>query len=288
MTDTPQRIAVVGAGTMGRGIAQTALVADREVVICDVSETALEQAREAIGGGLRRLVDKGRLEADAAEAALARLSVTTRMADLADATVIVEAAPESPELKEGIFRELDTVAPEAILASNTSSLSLTRLAEVTGRPERVVGMHFFNPVPVMPLVEVIRARQTADHVVETVEALARDLGKTPVRIGDSPGFAVNRILIPMINEAAFVVEEGVATAEAVDEAMRLGANHPIGPLALADMIGVDVVVAIMEVLQQGLDEAKYRPCPLLRRLMDEGHLGRKTGRGFCEYPAEGG
>ncbi|MFB4202350.1 3-hydroxyacyl-CoA dehydrogenase family protein, partial [Arhodomonas sp. KWT2] len=172
-------------------------------------------------------------------------------------------------------------------ASNTSSLSLTRLAEVTGRPERVVGMHFFNPVPVMPLVEVIRARQTADKVVETVEALARDLGKTPVRIGDSPGFAVNRILIPMINEAAFVVEEGVATAEAVDEAMRLGANHPIGPLALADMIGVDVVVAIMEVLQQGLDEAKYRPCPLLRRLVDEGHLGRKSGRGFYEYPPKG-
>ncbi|WP_018719667.1 3-hydroxyacyl-CoA dehydrogenase family protein [Arhodomonas aquaeolei] len=288
MTDTLQRIAIVGAGIMGRGIAQTALAAGQEVALCDVSEAALDNAREAIDGGLQRLDDKGRLEAGTAEAVLARLAVTTRLADLADAPVIIEAAPESPELKEGIFRELDTVAPEAILASNTSSLSLTRLADVTGRPERVVGMHFFNPVPVMPLVEVIRARQTADHVVETVEALARALGKTPVRIGDSPGFAVNRILIPMINEAAFVVEEGVATAEAVDDAMRLGANHPIGPLALADMVGIDVVVAVMKILQDGLDEAKYQPCPLLRRLMDEGHLGRKTGRGFCEYPAEGG
>ena len=194
-----------------------------------------------------------------------------------------EAAPEAPELKERLFRELDELNPEAVLASNTSSLSLTRLAAVCQRPERVVGMHFFNPVPVLKLVEVIRAEQTSDATVARVEALAESMGKTAVAIGDAPGFAVNRLLVPMINEAAFLVQEGVASAEDIDTAMKLGAAHPMGPLALADLIGLDVCLAIMNVLADGFGDPKYRPCPLLKRMVDAGYLGRKSGRGFHDY-----
>ncbi|MCD6010031.1 MULTISPECIES: 3-hydroxybutyryl-CoA dehydrogenase [Halomonadaceae] len=278
-----QAIGVVGAGTMGQGIAQVALTAGREVRLYDVAEAPLARAQAEIEKGLTKLVDKGKLTAEAGDAALARLAPTTSLEALADCEVILEAAPERPDLKESLFRDLSRLSPEAILASNTSSLSLTRLAAVSERPERVVGMHFFNPVPVLGLVEVIRAEQTADATVAKIEALAEELGKTAVAIADSPGFAVNRLLVPMINEAAFLLQEGAASAEDIDRAMQLGAAHPMGPLALADLIGLDVCLAIMEVLQDGFGDPKYRPCPLLKRLVAAGHLGRKSGRGFHVY-----
>ncbi|KGE77597.1 3-hydroxyacyl-CoA dehydrogenase NAD-binding domain-containing protein [Halomonas salina] len=281
MSQSP--IGVVGAGTMGQGIAQVLATAGFTVRLFDVAEEALERARAGIDKGLGKLVAKERLSEDARADALARLHGTTELATLADCEVIIEAAPENPELKERLFRDLSALGDDIILASNTSSLSLTRLAGVCERPERVVGMHFFNPVPVLKLVEVIRAEQTGDATVARVEALAEALGKTAVRVGDSPGFAVNRLLVPMINEAAFLVQEGAATPEAVDQAMQLGAAHPMGPLALADLIGLDVCLAIMEVLQEGFGDPKYRPCPLLRRMVDAGYLGRKSGRGFHVY-----
>ncbi|MFG6136549.1 3-hydroxyacyl-CoA dehydrogenase NAD-binding domain-containing protein [Halomonas sp. B23F22_10] len=283
MSQSP--IGVVGAGTMGQGIAQVLATAGFTVRLFDVAGEALERARAGIDKGLGKLVAKERLSEDARADALARLHGTTELATLADCEVIIEAAPENPELKERLFRDLGALGDDIILASNTSSLSLTRLAGVCERPERVVGMHFFNPVPVLALVEVIRAEQTADATVARVEALAEALGKTAVRVGDSPGFAVNRLLVPMINEAAFLVQEGAATPEAVDQAMRLGAAHPMGPLALADLIGLDVCLAIMEVLQEGFGDPKYRPCPLLKRMVDAGYLGRKSGRGFHVYDA---
>ncbi|RAH39011.1 3-hydroxybutyryl-CoA dehydrogenase [Halomonas sp. SL1] len=281
MSQSP--IGVVGAGTMGQGIAQVLATAGFTVRLFDVAEEALERARAGIDKGLGKLVAKERLSEDARADALARLRGTTELATLADCEVIIEAAPENPELKERLFRDLSALGDDIILASNTSSLSLTRLAGACERPERVVGMHFFNPVPVLKLVEVIRAEQTGDATVARVEALAEALGKTAVRVGDSPGFAVNRLLVPMINEAAFLVQEGAATPEAVDQAMQLGAAHPMGPLALADLIGLDVCLAIMEVLQEGFGDPKYRPCPLLRRMVDAGYLGRKSGRGFHVY-----
>ncbi|PSJ22186.1 3-hydroxybutyryl-CoA dehydrogenase [Halomonas sp. ND22Bw] len=281
MSQSP--IGVVGAGTMGQGIAQVLATAGFTVRLFDVAEEALERARAGIDKGLGKLVAKERLSEDARADALARLHGTTELATLADCEVIIEAAPENPELKERLFRDLSALGDDIILASNTSSLSLTRLAGVCERPERVVGMHFFNPVPVLKLVEVIRAEQTGDATVARVEALAEALGKTAVRVGDSPGFVVNRLLVPMINEAAFLVQEGAATPEAVDQAMQLGAAHPMGPLALADLIGLDVCLAIMEVLQEGFGDPKYRPCPLLRRMVDAGYLGRKSGRGFHVY-----
>ncbi|GEK73521.1 MULTISPECIES: 3-hydroxyacyl-CoA dehydrogenase NAD-binding domain-containing protein [Halomonas] len=281
MSQSP--IGVVGAGTMGQGIAQVLATAGLTVRLFDVAEEALERARAGIDKGLGKLVAKERLSEDARADALARLRGTTELATLADCEVIIEAAPENPELKERLFRDLSALGDDIILASNTSSLSLTRLAGVCECPERVVGMHFFNPVPVLKLVEVIRAEQTGDATVARVEALAEALGKTAVRVGDSPGFAVNRLLVPMINEAAFLVQEGAATPEAVDQAMQLGAAHPMGPLALADLIGLDVCLAIMEVLQEGFGDPKYRPCPLLRRMVDAGYLGRKSGRGFHVY-----
>ncbi|QFT84435.1 putative 3-hydroxybutyryl-CoA dehydrogenase [Halomonas sp. THAF12] len=283
MSQSP--IGVVGAGTMGQGIAQVLATGGFTVRLFDVAGEALERARAGIDKGLGKLVAKERLSEDARADALARLHGTTELATLADCEVIIEAAPENPELKERLFRDLGALGDDIILASNTSSLSLTRLAGVCERPERVVGMHFFNPVPVLALVEVIRAEQTADATVARVEALAEALGKTAVRVGDSPGFAVNRLLVPMINEAAFLVQEGAATPEAVDQAMRLGAAHPMGPLALADLIGLDVCLAIMEVLQEGFGDPKYRPCPLLKRMVDAGYLGRKSGRGFHVYDA---
>ncbi len=278
-----QRIGVVGAGTMGQGIAQVVAASGFNVRLYDVADEQLTRAKNAIDKGLEKLVAKEKMTAEDKQEALARLSTTTALDALSDCSVIIEAAPEQPALKEKLFRDLSHLSSDAILASNTSSLSLTRLAAVCERPERVVGMHFFNPVPVLKLVEVIRAEQTSDATVERIEALTKALGKTAVPVGDAPGFAVNRLLVPMINEAAFIVQEGTATPEAIDDAMKLGAAHPMGPLALADLIGLDVCLAIMEVLQEGFGDPKYRPCPLLKRMVAAGYLGRKSGRGFYIY-----
>ena len=278
-----QRIGVVGAGTMGQGIAQVVAASGFNVQLYDVADEQLTHAKGAIDKGLEKLVAKEKMTAEGKQEALARLSTTTALDALSDCSVIIEAAPEQPALKEKLFRDISHLSSDAILASNTSSLSLTRLAAVCERPERVVGMHFFNPVPVLKLVEVIRAEQTSDATVERIEALAKALGKTAVPVGDAPGFVVNRLLVPMINEAAFIVQEGTATPEAIDEAMKLGAAHPMGPLALADLIGLDVCLAIMEVLQEGFGDPKYRPCPLLKRMVAAGYLGRKSGRGFYIY-----
>ncbi len=278
-----QRIGVVGAGTMGQGIAQVVAANGFNVRLYDVADEQLTRAKNAIDKGLEKLVAKEKMTAEGKQEALARLSTTTALDALSDCSVIIEAAPEQPALKEKLFRDLSHLSSDAILASNTSPLSLTRLAAVCERPERVVGMHFFNPVPVLKLVEVIRAEQTSDATVERIEALTKALGKTAVPVGDAPGFAVNRLLVPMINEAAFIVQEGTATPEAIDDAMKLGAAHPMGPLALANLIGLDVCLAIMEVLQEGFGDPKYRPCPLLRRMVAAGYLGRKSGRGFYIY-----
>ncbi|RDB44158.1 3-hydroxybutyryl-CoA dehydrogenase [Halomonas sp. DQ26W] len=278
-----QQIGVVGAGTMGQGIAQVLATSGFSVQLYDVADEQLTRAQAGIDKGLSKLVAKEKLsEADKASA-MERLAVTTALDALCDCSVIIEAAPEQPALKEKLFRDLSRLSFDAILASNTSSLSLTRLAAVCERPERVVGMHFFNPVPVLKLVEVIRAEQTSDATVVQIETLAEALGKTAVAIADSPGFAVNRLLVPMINEAAFLLQEGAATAEDIDQSMKLGAAHPMGPLALGDLIGLDVCLAIMEVLQEGFGDPKYRPCPLLKRMVAAGYLGRKAGRGFHVY-----
>ena len=278
-----QTIGVVGAGTMGQGIAQVLITSGFPVQLYDVADDQLSRAQAAIDKGLGKLVAKEKLgEAEKGEA-MARLELTTSLEALRGCEVIVEAAPEQPALKEKLFRDLSRLTHDAILASNTSSLSLTRLAAVCERPERVVGMHFFNPVPVLKLVEVIRAEQTSDATAGRIEELARQLGKTPVAIADSPGFAVNRLLVPMINEAAFLLQEGAGSAEDIDQSMKLGAAHPMGPLALADLIGLDVCLAIMEVLQEGFGDPKYRPCPLLKRMVAAGYLGRKSGRGFHSY-----
>ncbi len=278
-----QPIGVVGAGTMGQGIAQVLVQSGFDVQLYDVADEQLERARGGIDKGLSKLVAKEKLGDADKDAALARLSTSTALDALRDCEVIIEAAPEQPALKEKLFRDLSRLSHDAILASNTSSLSLTRLAAVCEKPERVVGMHFFNPVPVLKLVEVIRAEQTSDATVARIETLTQALGKTAVAIADSPGFAVNRLLVPMINEAAFLLQEGVASAEDIDESMKLGAAHPLGPLALADLIGLDVCLSIMEVLQEGFGDPKYRPCPLLRRMVAAGYLGRKSGRGFHVY-----
>ncbi|MFD2190557.1 3-hydroxyacyl-CoA dehydrogenase family protein [Pistricoccus aurantiacus] len=276
-------VGVVGAGTMGQGIAQVLATSGVDVTLYDVADQQLERAQGNIKKGLDKLVSRERLSEGERDDALSRLETASKLEALSDCEIIIEAAPEDPELKEKLFRDLSALSREAILASNTSSLSLTRLAAVSEGPERVVGMHFFNPVPLMGLVEVIRAEQTSDDTVKRVEQLAEQMGKTAVAIADSPGFAVNRLLVPMINEAAFLVQENAATPEAIDQAMKLGANHPMGPLALADLVGLDVCLAIMEVLQDGFGDPKYRPCPLLKRMVAAGHLGRKSGRGFYEY-----
>ncbi|MCE2950469.1 MAG: 3-hydroxybutyryl-CoA dehydrogenase [bacterium] len=279
------RIAVLGAGQMGSGIAQVCAAAGYPVVLRDLDPAALDRARAVIAASLDRMLAKARITEADKDATLARIATVTTAAALADADLVIEAVTENLEVKRAIFRELSaTCRPDAILASNTSSISLTRLAAAVEHPGRVIGMHFMNPVPMMQLVEVISARQTSPGTRDTVEALARALGKVPVDVKNSPGFIANRVLIPMINEAAFCLSEGLATAEEIDTVMKLGMGHPMGPLALADLIGIDTVLAIMQVLLDGFNDSKYRPCPLLVEMVDAGHLGRKSGRGFFAYP----
>ena len=279
-----RRIGIVGAGTMGHGIAQVSAQSGYEVMLVDAAPEALERGRSQIAKGFERLVGKGKLSPEDRDQALARLSTGGELAALETADLVVEAVVERLEVKQKVLSELDRICPpNAILASNTSSISITRLAGATGRPDKVIGMHFMNPVPVMQLVEVIRGLATSQETWEAVEAASRRMGKTPVEVHDAPGFVSNRVLMPMINEAIFCLYEGVGKPEAIDEVMKLGMNHPMGPLALADLIGLDVCLDILRVLQQGFGDPKYRPCPLLVKMVDAGHLGRKSGRGFYEY-----
>lgn len=281
-----QTVGIVGAGTMGSGIAQACSVKGIQVVMIDISQAAVDKGLATIGKSLDRLLAKEKITAGQKNAALALIQTGTDYAALKSAQLVIEAATENHELKNKILKQLDELLPpEAIIATNTSSISITQLAAVTSRADRFVGMHFFNPVPMMALVEIIRGLQTSDATHDTVKALAQTLGKTPVTVKNAPGFVVNRILIPMINEAFYVLAEGVASPEDIDAGMKLGCNHPIGPLALADMIGLDVCLAIMQVLHQELGESKYRPCPLLREYVAAGQLGRKSGKGVFSYAA---
>jgi 3-hydroxybutyryl-CoA dehydrogenase len=279
-----KKIGVVGAGTMGNGIAQALAIAKFDVVMTDVGAAQLERGMAAISGGLDRLVKKEKMSAAEKSAALGRIRTAGELAAVKDCDLVIEAATENFELKAKIFRQMDEIArKDAVIATNTSSISITRLATLTRRPAQVIGMHFFNPVAVMALVELIRGLQTSDAAYAAVEELARKLGKTPVQVRNSPGFVVNRLLCPMINEAVFALGEGLATAAQIDEAMKLGANHPIGPLALCDLIGLDVELAVLQVLYEGFKDPKYRPAPLLVEMVEAGYLGRKTKRGFFNY-----
>ena len=283
--DTIQTIAVFGAGTMGSGIAHVFARSGFDVLLYDIEESLLDQSLVRIHTNLGREAVKGKLTHEEVEATMARIRATTERGNLAAANLVVEAANERYEVKSELFRSLDKILPkEAILATNTSSISITKLAAQTNRPAQVIGMHFFNPVPVMALVEIIRGLQTDQATFEAIRNLATKLGKTPIEVNDSPGFVSNRVLMPLINEAAFTVMEGVATAEAVDQVFQLGMAHPMGPLTLADFIGLDVCVDILRVLHRELGDPKYRPCPLLVRMVDAGWLGRKSGRGFYTYP----
>jgi 3-hydroxybutyryl-CoA dehydrogenase len=275
---------VVGAGTMGNGIAQVAARAGFQVVMRDVAEEFLARGIKAIDKSLQRDVDKERLAAADKQTIIGRIRTTTDFANLRDAIIVVEAVTEQLEVKMEVLKALDAIVQDdAILASNTSSISITRLAAITQRPDKVIGMHFMNPVPVMKLVEIIRGAATSDETYKTVHALTQKLDKIPLECNDSPGFISNRVLMPMINEAIFALYEGVASRESIDGIMKLGMNHPMGPLTLADFIGLDVCLAIMNVLHDGFGDSKYRPCPLLKRYVDAGWLGRKSGRGFYEY-----
>ena len=279
-----KNIVVIGAGTMGNGIAHTAAASGFDVILIDVEKEFLDRSMSTISSNLQRGVDKGRMSAAEKEAVLGRIRPTIEMQTITAADLVVEAIIENLQAKTALFEKLDRLTPpECILASNTSSISITKIAAATKRPDKVIGMHFMNPVPVMTLVEVIRGIATSDATYQRVEDLAKQMGKTPIEVNDYPGFISNRVLMPMINEAIFALYEGVATAQAIDGVMKLGMNHPMGPLTLADFIGLDVCLAILRVLEDGFGDPKYRPCPLLVKMVDAGWLGRKSGRGFYKY-----
>jgi 3-hydroxybutyryl-CoA dehydrogenase len=282
--DDIKRIAVVGSGTMGNGIAQVCAMTGYNVDLIDVKQEFLDRAMKSITGSLDRQVKKEAITEDAKKAALGRIKPTTDLSPTKNAQLVIEAVTEDLNIKLDLFKKLEGLCPpDTIFASNTSSLPITQLAAATKRPDKFIGMHFMNPVPVMKLIEVIRGIATSDETFNTISELSKRLGKTPVAVNDYPGFVANRILIPMINEAIYVHMEGVAAVEAIDEVMKLGAAHPMGPLTLADFIGLDVCLAILEVMHEGLGDPKYRPCPLLRKMVQAGYLGRKTGRGFYVY-----